>query len=222
MILPFTFLCRVVDPSYLGDQRNLRPTFASIRFDYFLDINEKIFPVFVLQLYQSVHLIRSLNGTLSIAFIIQNFEITLRLEEFSSILRVRCKGVCVYTPEWPISPLPNGVDPNSDIYPPLYKETLLIHKGILYQRPPASPETRTILMPVFATCSTISQLESLYLAYYIAKRMVSVTKSADMIIPYGMLLTRLFEHVRVAHPYAFSDDLYLVDHVMIPLSEKYL
>ncbi|GJR40737.1 hypothetical protein Tco_1216421 [Tanacetum coccineum] len=51
-------------------------------------------------------------------------------------------------------------------------------------------------------------------------RMVSVTKSADMTLPYGMLLTRLFEHVHVTHPHAFSDDLYLVDHVMIPLSER--
>ncbi|GJX82003.1 hypothetical protein Tco_0331484 [Tanacetum coccineum] len=50
--------------------------------------------------------------------------------------------------------------------------------------------------------------------------MVSVTKSADMTLPYGMLLTRLFEHVRVNHPYSFSNELYLVDHVLIPLSEK--
>ncbi|GJT92028.1 hypothetical protein Tco_1080873 [Tanacetum coccineum] len=58
------------------------------------------------------------------------------------------------------------------------------------------------------------------LAYYIANRMVSATKSADMTLPYRMLLTRLFEHVRVNHPYSFSNELYLVDHVMIPLSEK--
>nr|GEW48055.1 hypothetical protein [Tanacetum cinerariifolium] len=58
------------------------------------------------------------------------------------------------------------------------------------------------------------------LAYYISKKMISVTKSADMTLPYGMLLTYLFEHVRVAHPHAFSDDLYLVDHVMVPFSEK--
>ncbi|GJW11485.1 hypothetical protein Tco_1577312 [Tanacetum coccineum] len=41
-----------------------------------------------------------------------------------------------------------------------------------------------------------------------------------MTLPYGMLLTRLFEHVCVNHPYSFSNELYLVDHVMIPLSEK--
>nr|GEV78232.1 hypothetical protein [Tanacetum cinerariifolium] len=50
--------------------------------------------------------------------------------------------------------------------------------------------------------------------------MVSVTKSADMTLPYGMLPTLLFEHVRISHPHAFSNDLYLVDHVMIPLSER--
>ncbi|GKB43723.1 hypothetical protein Tco_0888665 [Tanacetum coccineum] len=58
------------------------------------------------------------------------------------------------------------------------------------------------------------------LAYCIANRIVSVTKSADMTLPYEMLLTRLFEHVRTNHPYTFSNELYLMDHVMIPLSEK--
>ncbi|GKE60796.1 hypothetical protein Tco_1511163, partial [Tanacetum coccineum] len=58
------------------------------------------------------------------------------------------------------------------------------------------------------------------LAYYIANRMVSVTKSADMTLPYRMLLIRLFEHVCANHLYTFSNELYLMDHVMIPLSEK--
>ncbi|GKA12301.1 hypothetical protein Tco_0691847 [Tanacetum coccineum] len=67
-------------------------------------------------------------------------------------------------------------------------------------------------------CHTIGK--PFNLTYYVANRMVSVTKSADMTLPYEMLLTRLFEHVRVNHPYSFSNELYLVDHVMIPLSEK--
>nr|GFC60689.1 hypothetical protein [Tanacetum cinerariifolium] len=50
--------------------------------------------------------------------------------------------------------------------------------------------------------------------------MESVTKSDIMTLPYGMLLTRLFEHVRISHPYAIKGVYYLVDHVMIPLSEK--
>ncbi|GKD09963.1 hypothetical protein Tco_1189648 [Tanacetum coccineum] len=41
-----------------------------------------------------------------------------------------------------------------------------------------------------------------------------------MTLPYGMLLTRLFEHIRTNHLYTFLNELYLVDDVMIPLSEK--
>ncbi|GKB56111.1 hypothetical protein Tco_0912297 [Tanacetum coccineum] len=57
------------------------------------------------------------------------------------------------------------------------------------------------------------------LAYYIAKRIESVTKSDVMALPYGMLLTRLYEHVCTTHPYAISDLHHLVDHVMIPLTK---
>nr|GEW51248.1 hypothetical protein [Tanacetum cinerariifolium] len=198
---------RVVDPSYLGDQPNIRPTFTAIRFDCLLDISEKICPVFVLQFYISVRLICSLNGTLSTAFIIRNFEITLRLEEFAHILCVPCKGV---------------------------SEPLLIREALFYKRPPGKTRKETILsenavslirnkdhpnacLCYMLYCLTIGK--PFNLAYYIANRMVCVTKSADMTLPYGMLLTRLFAHVSVAHLHVFSDDLYLVDHP-VPYAAK--
>ncbi|GJR70072.1 hypothetical protein Tco_0016137 [Tanacetum coccineum] len=56
-------------------------------------------------------------------------------------------------------------------------------------------------------------------AYYIAKRMESVTKSDVMALPYGMLLTRFFKHVHTSHPYAITVLHDLVDHVVIPLTE---
>ncbi|GJZ75974.1 hypothetical protein Tco_0640439 [Tanacetum coccineum] len=58
------------------------------------------------------------------------------------------------------------------------------------------------------------------LAYYIAHRMVSVTQSSDTTLPYAMLLTRLYKHVRANYPYTLSNDFQLVDHVMISLSIK--
>ncbi|GJX51912.1 hypothetical protein Tco_0280281 [Tanacetum coccineum] len=57
------------------------------------------------------------------------------------------------------------------------------------------------------------------LAYYIAKRIESVTQSDVMVLPYGMLLTRLYRHVHTTHLYAISDLHDLVDHIMIPLIE---
>nr|GEU57962.1 hypothetical protein [Tanacetum cinerariifolium] len=57
------------------------------------------------------------------------------------------------------------------------------------------------------------------LAYYITKRIESVTKSDGIALPYGILLTRLYEHVCTTHPYAISDLYHLVDHVMILLTK---
>ncbi|GJW71964.1 hypothetical protein Tco_0128881 [Tanacetum coccineum] len=46
------------------------------------------------------------------------------------------------------------------------------------------------------------------------------SSSANMTLSYEIHLTRLLEHVRIDHPYALSNDLSLVDYVMIPLSKK--
>ncbi|GJU85610.1 hypothetical protein Tco_1293156 [Tanacetum coccineum] len=250
---------RVIEPTYLDDQPNLRPTFAAIGFDFLLNINEKICPIFVLQFYKSVRLIRKLNGTIAIAFIIKNFEITLTLEEFSR-LKIPCQGVCVFTPDWPISSLQLVVDPHPDIYPPPHEDPSLIRDALFYERTQAKTRkikgVDTILDPfqmivselktefkkwevilsenVISLTGNKDHLNAclcymLYclatkkpfnLAYYIVNRIVSVAKSADMTLPYGMLLTRLFKHVRTNHPYTFSNELYLVDHVMTPISKK--
>ncbi|GJV40478.1 hypothetical protein Tco_1418918 [Tanacetum coccineum] len=82
---------RVVD--FLENEPNLHNTFAAIGFDCLLDIDEQICPIFVLQFYKSVRLIRNLNGTLSIAFVIDNVEIVLTLENFARILKISGKGV---------------------------------------------------------------------------------------------------------------------------------
>ncbi|GJS94737.1 hypothetical protein Tco_0801705 [Tanacetum coccineum] len=58
------------------------------------------------------------------------------------------------------------------------------------------------------------------LAYYIAHRMMSVTQSSQITLPYAMLLTRLFKHLQINHPYPLPNEFNLVDHVMIPLSNK--
>ncbi|GJY41397.1 hypothetical protein Tco_0428667 [Tanacetum coccineum] len=101
--------------------------------------------------------------------------------------------IWVYTSEWAISiAYTNGIDSNLDIYPPPHEDPLLIRDALFY------PNTSWIDFARNGKCKT----------------------EVDMTLPYRMLLTRLFEHVRVTHPYAVSDDHYLVDHVMISLSER--
>ncbi|GJX82002.1 hypothetical protein Tco_0331483 [Tanacetum coccineum] len=95
---------------------------------------------FCAQFYKIVRIIRNLNGTSPIALVINNFEITLSLEEFARILKIPCQGVCVYTPEWPISSLQNGVDSNPDVYPHPHKDSSLIRDALFYER--TQPKTR--------------------------------------------------------------------------------
>ncbi|GJX16887.1 hypothetical protein Tco_0217719 [Tanacetum coccineum] len=197
----------MVDHTYLENQPNLRPTFAAIGFDCLLDINEKICPIFVLQFYKSVRLILNLNGTLSIAFIIRSIEITLRIEKFAHILRIPCRGVYpLLIRDALFDPIPPGKT---------HKEIILSENAISLTGNKDHPNAcLCYMLYCLATGNHFN------LAYYIVNRMDSVTKSADMTLPYGMLLTRLVEHIRVSYPHAFLDDLYLVDHVMIPLSER--
>ncbi|GJR90340.1 hypothetical protein Tco_0214351 [Tanacetum coccineum] len=95
LVLCLIYEGRVIDSTFLDDQPNLRPTFAAIGSDCLLNIDEKIYPIFVLQFYKSVRIIRNLNGTISIAFIINNSEITLSLVEFARILKIPCQEVCI-------------------------------------------------------------------------------------------------------------------------------
>ncbi|GJS66687.1 hypothetical protein Tco_0681251 [Tanacetum coccineum] len=59
------------------------------------------------------------------------------------------------------------------------------------------------------------------LAFFVAKRMELVTKQARLILPYGMLLTRLFNHVMSNHPEFSNDQYVLYDRVMYPLAPHY-
>ncbi|GJV45367.1 hypothetical protein Tco_1429903 [Tanacetum coccineum] len=84
---------RVIKPDFLKDEPNLRNTFAAIGFDCLLDLDKQICPIFVLQFYKSVCIIRNLNGTISIAFVIDNVETTLTLKNFARILKIPGEGL---------------------------------------------------------------------------------------------------------------------------------
>ncbi|GKA32160.1 hypothetical protein Tco_0718527 [Tanacetum coccineum] len=78
----------------------------------------------------------------------------------------------------------------------------------------------TLTFENFAWILKIPGEETLQSCLLHRHRMVSVTQSSDMTLPYVMLLTRLYKHVRANHPYTMSNEFQLVDHVMIPLSNK--
>ncbi|GJY05699.1 hypothetical protein Tco_0371639 [Tanacetum coccineum] len=56
------------------------------------------------------------------------------------------------------------------------------------------------------------------LAFFVAKRMEFVRHQPKMILPYGMLLTRLYNRVMSYFPEFSTDQYVLYDHVMYPLA----
>ncbi|GJU74575.1 hypothetical protein Tco_1265980 [Tanacetum coccineum] len=63
----------------------------------------------------------------------------------------------------------------------------------------------------------IARSEPYNLAFFVAKRMEFVTKQARLILLYGMLLARLFKHLRFENPKLSNDNHVLYDHVVLLL-----
>ncbi|GJR05368.1 hypothetical protein Tco_0528352 [Tanacetum coccineum] len=124
---------RVVHPSYLNDTI-IPQVFSVIKFDCLLHIDEEIYPLFVLKFYKSVRITRNIDQTISIAFIFRNLKIVLPLHRFAKILRVPCKGACMFTVDWSIVSLPKSIDPDP-IYHTLFDDPINIRNAIFYERP---------------------------------------------------------------------------------------
>ncbi|GJU32253.1 hypothetical protein Tco_1175842 [Tanacetum coccineum] len=67
---------------------------------------------------------------------------------------------------------------------------------------------------------SIEDIISFNLAYYMTKRMEWVTKQARLLLPYGMLLTRLFTFITSAFPELNNESYVLYDRVMTPLAAQ--
>nr|GFB34583.1 pentatricopeptide repeat-containing protein [Tanacetum cinerariifolium] len=66
----------------------------------------------------------------------------------------------------------------------------------------------------------VANFEKFNLAYFMAKRMERVTKQARLILPYGMLLTHLFDFIIDENPELQNESYVLYDRVMNPLAAQ--
>ncbi|GKE25209.1 hypothetical protein Tco_1436721 [Tanacetum coccineum] len=117
-------------------------------------------------------------------------------------LRPPFAGVCVYTPEWPISSLQNGVDSHPDIYHPPHEDSSLICDALFYER--TQPKTQK-MKGVDTTIDPFQMIVS-ELNTHLNKWEIILSENAISLTGYK------------DHPNAY--ELYLVDHVMVPHSEK--
>ena len=66
----------------------------------------------------------------------------------------------------------------------------------------------------------VAHSEHYNLAYYMAMKMEFARSKPNMVLPYGMLLTRLFRHVMYHNPQLTEVEYYEVEPVMLPLTHN--
>ncbi|GKB78388.1 hypothetical protein Tco_0945283 [Tanacetum coccineum] len=161
-----------------------------------------------------------------VEFVIQNQLFSFTLEEFGQILGFPYEGACSFSDKWSLDYLESSIltgGPYQTNRPSLDEIKLYIqeeredvvtrirHDKVIDDHVPAC--LRHMLY-------CISRSEQYNLAFFIAKQMEFVTKQAWLILPYGMLLTRLFKHLMSENPELSSDYYILYDHVMYPLTAQ--
>ncbi|GKA75505.1 hypothetical protein Tco_0781883 [Tanacetum coccineum] len=165
-------------------------------------------------------------------FVIQNKSFSLTLEEFGQILKISFKGQASNTEMWSLDHLSVSV-PSRGRYKtkPPYPRVI----KSLIQVPRQGQETRTknkktIIVGghrdhVFAClCHMLYCIETstpYNLAFFILKRMEKPQNKPKELLPYGMLLTRLFKHVVSVSPELDFDHYLSHDQAMHPLAPHY-
>ncbi|GJU99480.1 hypothetical protein Tco_1328751 [Tanacetum coccineum] len=87
----------------------VRSMFNFVEFGCLLEINDQIYPWFILEFYSQYQINYSDEGEMFIEFVIQNQFFSYSLKEFAQILNIPCDGACVFTDKWSLDELVYGV-----------------------------------------------------------------------------------------------------------------
>ncbi|GJT10156.1 retrovirus-related pol polyprotein from transposon TNT 1-94 [Tanacetum coccineum] len=213
-----------------ADLRYVRSLFSFFEFECLLEINDQICPRFILEFYSQYQINYSDEGQMLIEFVIQNQFFSYTLEEFAQILDIPSEDACVFTEKWSLDKLAYGVPRDGPYQPTL----LLLMTSFRIFEMIEKPLEENIQENVFylggnqdhvpaCLCYMlycITRSEKFNLAYYMAKQMKWVIKQARLILPYGMLLTRLFKFIMSESPELVNESYVLYDCVMNPLTAQ--
>ncbi|GJQ90255.1 hypothetical protein Tco_0001394 [Tanacetum coccineum] len=215
---------RVVSQNF-ENRSHIHAKFESIGFNCLLNINEQIVPRFVLEFYSQLTFTFNPEGHFVVNFVIQNKSFSLTLEKLDQILKIPFKGQASHTDIWLLDHLPISV-PSKGHYKTTPPSPRVIKSFI--QIPRQGEETctknkKTIVVGImslliFVTCYCIETSTPYNLAFFILKRMEKTQSKPKELLPYGMLLTRLFKHIvsispelafdhYLAHDQAIDEDI---------------
>ncbi|GKC01546.1 hypothetical protein Tco_0987682 [Tanacetum coccineum] len=183
------------------DLNYVRSLFDFVEFEYLLEINEQVCPRFILEYYSQFHL------------------------SYSD------EGACVFTDRWRLDELAYGIslDGPYQTNPPSIEDiisSIRIDREGQVRRIRHEEEIDVLeyqdhvpaCLCFMHYCAVHSEKSSL--AYYMAKRMEWVTKQARLLLPYGILLTRLFTFIMNEYPELNNESYVLYDRVITPLATQ--
>ncbi|GJR75370.1 retrovirus-related pol polyprotein from transposon TNT 1-94 [Tanacetum coccineum] len=92
-----------------ADLNYVRSLFSFVEFECLLEINDQIFPHFILEFYSQFQFNYSNEGQMFVEFVIQNQFFSYSLEDFVQILDIPYEGACVFTDRCSLDELAYGV-----------------------------------------------------------------------------------------------------------------
>nr|GEZ27808.1 hypothetical protein [Tanacetum cinerariifolium] len=145
----------------------------------------------------------------------------------------RRKGACMYTTDWANASLPKSIDLNPVYLSPLDDPVIVCDvifnfdfkkwEAILKENVISLSRNKDHLNACLAyMLICLANRKPFNLAYYMAKRMVGMIKNYVMVLPYEMLITRLYRHVLTIQPCTITDVHLIMDHVMVPITEGWV
>ncbi|GKE99991.1 hypothetical protein Tco_0023342 [Tanacetum coccineum] len=163
-----------------------------------------------------------------IEFVIQNQFFSFSLEEFAQILGIPCEGACVFTDKWSLNELAYGV-PTDGPYqtnPPFPDDIIssirIDREGqvcrIRYEEEIDVLEYQVLTREIEPTLKPLEEIIRENVFYL--GRMEWVTRQKRLILPYGMLLTRMFKVIMNENPKLNNASYVLYDRVMNPLATQ--
>ncbi|GKB61537.1 hypothetical protein Tco_0917723 [Tanacetum coccineum] len=124
------------------------------------------------------------------------------------------EGACVFSDRWRVDELIYVL--TREIEPSLKRLEEIIQENVLCQGGNQDHVPACLCLMLYYVVHS----EKFNLAYYMAKRIEWVTKKARLLLPYGMLLTRLFTFIVNENPEINNESYVLYDHVITPLAAQ--
>nr|GEX73189.1 hypothetical protein [Tanacetum cinerariifolium] len=214
---------------------HIHAKFRLIGCDCLLNINEQIVPRFVLVFYSQLTFDYNSKGHFVVNFLIENKSFTLTLKEFGQILKIPSKGQVSHTDMWSLDYFSISV-PSKGHYkttphsPNVIKSLIQVprqgqvtctknKKAIVIDKSKKfSCEIQSHMKP---WVDIIRENAICLGAFFILKRMEKIQNKPKELLPYGMLLTRLFKHVMFVFLELAIDHYLSHNQVMQPLAPHY-